>query len=104
MIRPALAPLVVIGLFLLPSCSNEKEEACKSAEISRENYNLKAGALQEEASQYWESDYPAKGWKLEQEAKETYKLSLRVILNNQECFTNEQVAEAQRYLEDPANK
>jgi hypothetical protein len=40
-----------------------------------------------------------KKFELEQSGKATYELSLQVIIAYKECFTPEQVVEAQQYLD-----
>lgn len=104
--RLFLTPFVIAGLLFLPSCSNTEAKACEAAEISRDTYNQKAAFQQAEAnaldnpnSTY---DQSIKRWNLQKEMVENYKLSLRVILTYPNCFTPEQVVEAQAYLD--ANK
>ena len=85
---------------LLTGCSSAENKACEAAELSRDTYNKKAGALQAEANAI-RSDI-AKGfdvYMLDKKGIETYKLSLQVITTYKECFTPEQVVEAQQYLD-----
>ena len=87
---------------LLSGCSSSESKACKAAEQSRDNYSKKAGGLQTEAAAIGATndlEIAFKKFDLEQEAKATYKLSLQVIITYKECFTPEQVVEAQRYLD-----
>ncbi len=104
MLRAYLTPFVIAGLLFLPSCSSAEAKACEAAEISRDTYDKKAGGLQDEAkaleNRTSNLDLAFKKFNLEQEAIATYKLSLQVIVTYKECFTPEQVVEAQRFLDN----
>ena len=106
MLKILVTPFVVLGLLFLPSCTSAEAKACEAAEISRKTYSQKAAfqkveanALDNPNSTY---DQSIKRRNLQKEMLENYKLSLRVILTYPNCFTPEQVVEAQAYLD--ANK
>ena len=87
---------------LLSGCSSSEAKACEAAESSRYSYEKKADALQSEADAIGRTsdiEVALKKFALEQEGKDKYKLSLQVITTYKECFTPEQVVEAQQYLD-----
>jgi hypothetical protein len=99
--RVFLTLLVISGLLFLPSCSNTEAKACEAAEIARATYNKKAADMQSEANAI--RDDITKGfdvYMLDNKGKKNYKLSLQVIITYKECFTPEQVVEAQQYLDN----
>ena len=115
-----LSLLVVLGLIFLPSCSNSEVKACEAAINSVREYELsynpkfvmierlKRNQEQFTREKIWERiEAERKGLKLpennagleviklrEQAESELYKSQL-VIVNNPNCFTPEQVVEAQ---------
>jgi hypothetical protein len=96
------ATVLILLVSLLSGCSSAEEKACEAAEVSRDTYNRKAGTLQAEAAGIVSNDLEKafRKFDLENESKATYKLSLQVIITYKECFTPEQVVEAQRYLDN----
>ena len=95
-----LLPAIVLSFIPLTGCSGVETKACEAAELSRDTYNKKAGAMQSEANAI--RDDITRGfdvYMLDKKGKETYKLSLQVITTYKECFTPEQVVEAQQYLD-----
>ena len=92
------ATVLILFVSLLSGCSSGGAQAnnCEAAENTRSSYDLKAGELQAESVKVGEQII--KGWLLEKDAKDTYKLALQVIVTYKECFTPEQVVEAQQYL------
>ncbi len=94
------AAVLLLLISLLSGCSNSEAKACEAAELSRDKYNKQAGSMQAEAMPMRKD--PTKGFDvylLDKKAKETYILSLQVITTYKECFTPEQVVEAQQYLD-----
>jgi hypothetical protein len=100
--RTSIASVLVLFASLLSGCSSAETKACEAAEASRYSYDEKADAMQSEADAIGRTsdiEVAFKKFKLEQDAKATYKLSLQVIVTYKECFTPEQVVEAQQYLD-----
>jgi hypothetical protein len=94
---------LVLLMSLLSGCSSSDEKACEAAEISRDNYNKEARDLQVEAKKYprfsGTIEEAVRGRELSDKSFVAYELSLRVILTYPNCFTPEQVVEAQQYLD-----
>lgn len=98
------AKVAILFLFasLISGCSSSEDKACEAAEASRYSYDEKTAAMKSEAEaigQAGDIEVAFKKFGLEQDAKATYKLSLQVIVTYKECFTPEQVVEAQQYLD-----
>jgi uncharacterized lipoprotein len=100
--QTAKATILVLFASLLSGCSSSETKACEAAEASRNSYTEKAAAMQSEADAIGRTsdiEVAFKKFKLEQDSKATYKLSLQVIVTYKECFTPEQVVEAQQYID-----
>ena len=101
--QTAKATALVLFVSLLSGCSSAEAKACEAAEISRANYNKEAKDLQVEAKKYprfsGTIEEAVKGRELSDKSFVAYELSLRVILTYPNCFTPEQVVEAQQYLD-----
>jgi hypothetical protein len=98
----AKATILFLFASLIAGCSSSEDKACEAAEASRYSYDEKAAALKSEAEAIGRAgdlEVAFKKFGLEQDAKATYKLSLQVIVTYKECFTPEQVVEAQQYLD-----
>jgi len=91
--RALLTPFVIAGLLLLPSCSSAEAKVCEAAkeayisnkEIGDKNINRKTDT----------SDLG----KYERIGKKAYFVANKIIVNNQKCFTPEQVVKAQIAVE-----
>jgi hypothetical protein len=97
----AKATALVLAASLLSGCSSPEAKACEAAEKARATYNKKAAAMQAEANTI--RDDLTKGfdvYMLDNKGKKNYKLSLQVIITYKNCFTPEQVVEAQQYLDN----
>ena len=80
-----LTPFLIAGLLLLPSCSSAEAKACEAARESRDTY----------LSQFEN----AKSLKLDlYDAVIALKNSKKIVWNNQDCFTPDEVLEAQNWL------
>ena len=101
--RVFLAPLVISGLLFLPSCSSAEAKACKAAKLSQNKYKSDAIAMQADAKKIPDDilnfEQYEKKRDLNESAFKNYELGMRVITTYKECFTPEQVVEAQRYLD-----
>ena len=98
----AKAIVLFLSASLISGCSSPEDKACEAAEASRYSYAEKAAAMKSEAEaigQAGDIEVALKKFGLEQDAKATHKLSLQVIVTYKECFTPEQVVEAQQNLE-----
>jgi hypothetical protein len=98
----AKATILFLFASLITGCSSSEDKACEAAEASRYSYDEKAAALQSEAEAIGRAgdlEVAVKKFGLQQDAKAMYKLSLQVIVTYKECFTPEQVVEAQQYLD-----
>ena len=99
----AKASILLLLVSILSGCSSAEEKACEAAEISRDNYNKEARELQVEAKKYprfsGTIEEAVTGRELSDKSFVAYELSLRVILTYPNCFTPEQVVEAQQYLD-----
>jgi hypothetical protein len=97
------ATVLILLVALLSGCSSAEEKACEAAEISRDNYNKEARDLQVKAKKYprfsGTIEEAVRGRELSDKSFVAYELSLRVILTYPNCFTPEQVVEAQQYLD-----
>lgn len=80
---------------LLSGCSSggggNQANNCEAAESTRRSYDFQAGAMREEFE-------ATNDINLHYGAINIYKKSLQVILNNPNCFTPEQVVEAQDFI------
>ncbi len=103
-----VSPLVILMVSLLSGCSLMEKAGiinrqCQAAETSRYNYNKEAKELQAEARKYdtfsGTIEQVVKGRDLADKSFVAYELSMRVILTYPNCFTPEQVVEAQQYLD-----
>lgn len=101
--KVGLTTLVISGLLFLPSCSSAEAKACKAAKLSQSNYESDAIAMQADAKKIPDDILNFKQYEkkrtLNESAFKNYELSMRVITTYKECFTPEQVVEAQRYLD-----
>lgn len=89
----AKATALVLLASLLSSCSSGGAQAnnCEAAENTRSTYDFEAGAMREKFE-------ATNDINLHYGAINIYKKSLQVILNNPDCFTPEQVVEAQDFI------
>ena len=83
---------------LLSGCSSSgagggggQANNCEAVENTRSSYDFEAGAMREKFE-------ATNDINLHYEAINIYKKSLQVILNNPDCFTPEQVVEAQDFI------
>jgi hypothetical protein len=97
------ATTMVLLVSLLSGCSSAEEKACKAAKLSQNNYNSDAIAMQADAKKITDDISNFKQYEkkrdLNKSAFKNYELSMRVITTYKECFTPEQVVEAQLYLD-----
>ena len=94
-----LAPLLVVGLLLLPGCSSAEAKACEAADITRQGFQAEAAKYQE--------DYLVKKELKSLEAGQAYlskviaqSKAAEIILNNPACYTAEEQIEAQFSIEE----
>ena len=93
-----LAPLLVVGLLLLPGCSSAEDKACEAAQKVVEEDMDKAQELLLSAKDLDKNGYGLQANEVRGEILRTSEKLNRAILKNQSCFTPEQLVEAQRYL------
>ena len=96
--RVFLTPFVIAGLLFLPSCSNAEAKACEAAEQARAEYEIETKELWDKKQAKSNASLFFEALALDEQAKETYLKSQRVIANNPSCFTPKQVVEAQTYI------
>jgi hypothetical protein len=96
--RALLTPFVIAGLLLLPSCSSAEAKVCKAAEQARADYETETNELWDKKQAKSNASLFFEALALDEQAKETYLKSQRVIANNPSCFTPKQVVEAQTYI------
>lgn len=105
-----LTPLLVAGLLLLPSCSqNQQADNCKSVLSGVQASELLIKAQSErvktlESSNLQSADTIRKSTELYESIIENSKIYYRIIINNPSCFSAERVAIAQIYLEEIESK
>jgi hypothetical protein len=105
-----LAPLLIAGLLLLPSCSqNQQADNCKSALSGVQASELLIRAKSErvetlESSNLQSADTIRKSTELYESIIEDSKIYYRIIINNPSCFSAERVAKAQIGLEEIESK
>jgi hypothetical protein len=94
-----LAPLLVVGLLILPGCSSAEAKACEAADITRQGFQAEAAKYQE--------DYLVKKELKSLEAGQAYlskviaqSKAAEIILNNPACYTAEEQIEAQFSIEE----
>ena len=98
-----LAPLLVVGLLLLPGCSSAEDKACEAAQKVVEEDMDKAQELLLSAKDLDKNGYGLQANEGRGESLRTSEKLNRAILKNQSCFTPEQLVEAQRYLDKYSN-
>jgi hypothetical protein len=98
-----LAPLLVVGLLLLPGCSSAEDKACEAAQKVVEEDMDKAQELLLSAKDLDKNGYGLQANEVRGEILRTSEKLNRAILKNQSCFTPEQLVEAQRYLDKYSN-
>ena len=98
-----LAPLLVVGLLLLPGCSSAEDKACEAAQKVVEEDMNKAQELLLSAKDLDKNGYGLQANEVRGEILRTSEKLNRAILKNQSCFTPEQLVEAQRYLDKYSN-
>ena len=96
--RALLTPFVIAGLLLLPSCSSAEAKVCKAAEQARAEYQTETEKLYEKKQAKSNASLFFEALALDEQARETYGKSQKVIANNPSCFSPKQVVEAQTYL------
>jgi hypothetical protein len=90
-----LAPLLVVGLLLLPGCSSAEDKACEAAQKVVEEDMDKAQELLLSAKDLDKNGYGLQANEVRGEILRTSEKLNRAILKNQSCFTPAQVVEAQ---------
>ena len=98
-----LAPLLVVGLLILPGCSSAEDKACEAAQKVVEEDMDKAQELLLSAKDLDKNGYGLQANEVRGEILRTSEKLNRAILKNQSCFTPEQLVEAQRYLDKYSN-
>ena len=93
-----LAPLLVVGLLLLPGCSSAEDKACEAAQKVVEEDMDKAQELLLSAKDLDKNGYGLQANEVRGEILRTSEKINRLIVKDQSCFTAEQVAEAQSYI------
>jgi hypothetical protein len=100
-----LTPLLIAGLSLLPSCSqNQQADNCKSALSGVQASELLIKAQSERVKTLESSDAIRKSTELYESIIEDSKIYYRIIINNPSCFSAERVAKAQIGLEEIESK
>ena len=99
--RAYLTPLVIAGLLFLPSCSNAEAKACEAAREAHLNMRAKAEEIAKSAKILGNSDFTTlQSISKSKLALKTFVDSYQIIVNNQKCFTAEQVVSAQNVMLD----
>ena len=98
-----LAPLLVVGLLILPGCSSAEDKAWEAAQKVVEEDMDKAQELLLSAKDLDKNGYGLQANEVRGEILRTSEKLNRAILKNQSCFTPEQLVEAQRYLDKYSN-
>ena len=94
-----LAPLLVVGLLILPGCSSAEDKACEAAQKVVEEDMNKAQELLLSAKDLDKNGYGLQANEVRGEILRTSEKLNRAILKNQSCFTPAQVVEAQIYVD-----
>ena len=93
-----LIPFVICGLLLLPSCSDTDVNACEAAQQIVEDDTNKVQELLLSSKDLDKNGYGLQANEVRGEILRTSEKINRVILNNQNCFTPQQVVQAQTYI------
>ena len=94
----AKASILLLLVSILPGCSSAEEKACETAEQARAEYEIETKELWDKKQAKSNASLFFEALALDEQAKETYLKSQRVIANNPSCFTPKQVVEAQTYI------
>ena len=92
------ATALLLFVSLLSGCSSAEAKACKAAEQARAEYETETNELWDKKQAKSNASLFFEALALDEQAKETYLKSQRVIANNPSCFTPKQVVEAQTYI------
>ena len=96
--RALLIPFVICGLLLIPSCSSTDENACEAAQQVVEDDMSKVRELLLSAKDLDKKGYGLQANEVRGEIFRTSEKLNRVILTNQNCFTPQEVGQAQTYI------
>jgi hypothetical protein len=96
--RALLIPFVICGLLLIPGCSRTVENACEAAQQVVEDDMNKAKELLLSAKDLDKNGYGLQANEVRGEILRTSEKINRAILKKQNCFTPQQVGEAQSYI------
>ena len=96
--RALLIPFVICGLLLIPSCSSTDENACEAAQQVVEDDMSKVRELLLSAKDLDKKGYGLQANEVRGEILRTSEKLNRVILKNQNCFTPQEVGQAQTYI------
>jgi hypothetical protein len=96
--RALLIPFVICGLLLIPSCSSTDENVCEAAQLVAEDDMSKVRELLLSAKDLDKNGYGLQANEVRGEILRTSEKLNRVILTNQNCFTPQEVGQAQTYI------
>jgi hypothetical protein len=96
--RALLIPFVICGLLLISSCSSTDENACEAAQQVVEDDMSKVRELLLSAKDLDKNGYGLQANEVRGEILRTSEKLNRVILKNQNCFTPQEVGQAQTYI------
>ena len=96
--RALLIPIVICGLFLIPSCSSSDANACEAAQQIVEDDSSKLQELLLSSKDLDKNGYGLQANEVRGEILRTSEKINRLIIKNQSCFTAEQVGQAQTYI------
>ena len=96
--RALLIPFVICGLLLISSCSSTDENACEAAQQVVEDDMSKVRELLLSAKDLDKKGYGLQANEVRGEILRTSEKLNRVILKNQNCFTPQEVGQAQTYI------
>jgi len=96
--RTLLIPFVICGLLLIPSCSSTDENVCEAAQLVAEDDMSKVRELLLSAKDLDKNGYGLQANEVRGEIFRTSEKLNRVILKNQNCFTPQEVGQAQTYI------
>ena len=96
--RALLSSFVISGLLLIPSCSSADQNACEVSQQVVEADMNKVKELLQSAKDLDKNSYGLQANEVRGEILRTSEKINRAILNNQNCFTPQQVVQAQTYI------
>lgn len=95
-----LTPVLIAGLLLLPSCSSSETKACEAAKKAYLDLSAQSRALGESIKILEQGSLILQAQQKRKEQLFTAKAAFLVKINNQSCFTPEEVSIAQLLLKE----